>query len=363
MLVLETVTQALVYLCFAILMGSFIIYLIPDQYRPGMDVPKDILMLSAAGIAILSFIPVLQLILYLSPGMGFVSTLASILFSFEVGKAWTFTFVVSCLLFIFVIWFDFRQKPLYAYMGIAFTLMLILALSWSSHTGSIDRVWGFLSHSLHFSAVSVWVGILFAVSWFSTNNENWFRFLKWFTPAALVCLGVVSATGLILMSFVMEGTEYLDSWLIPYGQALLIKHLLLLPLVVFALINGLLVKRKMKKDASFQPKPWARMESIIILLIFSVTAALGQQSPPHETIVTNEEVSKLFTSFFQGQFQPNLSVVLTLNPAGILLFVLAIVFIVIMILSFMKRTTAIITFLLGILSVFCLYFALIFSIS
>lgn len=362
MLFVETITGTLVYLCFAILLGSYILYLIPNPHRPEINVRKGALMLASAGIALLTFIPILRLILYLSSGIGFWQTMNSVLYTFEVGKAWTFTFIISCILFIFVIWCDYRKKSLYAYIGLALTFILILALGWSSHASSLDSIRGFLSHSLHLTAVSVWAGILFVVSWFSTNDANWQKFLKWFTPVALVCLGVVIATGLALMSFVMEPSAYPDSWIIPYGQALLVKHLFLLPLFVFALINGLLIKRKLKSNEPFKPKPWARLESIVILLIFSATAALGQQSPPHETIVTAEEASKLFTSFYQGQFQPDMSVVIAFNPTGIVLFVLAIVFIVIMIQSFLKKTPAITAFLMGILSVICIYFALMFSI-
>lgn len=362
MLFVETLTQTLVYLCFAILMGGFILYLIPNTIRPEINLRKGVFMLASAGISLLTFIPVFRLILYLAPGMGFLQTLMSVLYTFEVGKAWTFTFMVSCMLFIFVIWFDYRKKSQYTCIGLALTFLLILALGWSSHASSLDPIQGFLSHTLHLTAVSIWVGILFVVSWFSTNDANWQKFLKWFTPVALVCLGVIILTGLALMSFVMELNAYPDSWIIPYGQALLVKHLLLLPLLVFAVINGLLIKRKLRSNEPFQPKPWAKMESIVILLIFSATAALGQQSPPHETIVTNAEASKLFTSFYQGSFQPDMSVVLTLNPTGIVLFVLAIVFTVIMIQSFLKKTPAITAFLMGILSVFCIYFALMFSI-
>ncbi len=359
MFFVETLTQALVYLCFAILTGSFILHLIPDTNRPEI---KGGLMLASAGIAIFSFIPVLRLILYLSSGIGFWQTMNAVLFSFEVGKTWTFTFIVSSILYIFVIWFNFQKKPLYSCIGLALTFLLILTLGLSSHASSLDPIRGFLSHTLHLTAVSIWVGILLIVSWFSTNEANWQKFLKWFTPVALVCLGVVILTGLALISFVMELNAYPDSWIIPYGQSLLVKHLLLLPLLVFAVINGVLVKRKWKSKKPFPPKPWARMESVVILHIFSATAALGQQSPPHETIATSAEASKLFTSFYQGSFQPDMSILLTLNPTGIILFVLAIVFISIMIQSFLKETPPITAFLMGILSVFCMYFALMFSI-
>ena len=158
---------------------------------------------------------------------------------------------------------------------------MIVGVSWSSHASSINQFFGGLSHILHFTAVSVWVGILFVVSWFSTNHNNWLKFLNWFTPIAMSCFVGTIISGLILMNLVI--TDYTNSWLFPYGQALLIKHLLIIPLLMYAIINGILVKRKVKRDPNFNPRFWARIETIIILLIFSVTAVLGQQAPPKET--------------------------------------------------------------------------------
>ena len=44
MIVIGTITQALLYLCFAILMGSFLLYLVPNTHRPDINVPKGALM-------------------------------------------------------------------------------------------------------------------------------------------------------------------------------------------------------------------------------------------------------------------------------------------------------------------------------
>ena len=40
MLFVETLTQTLVYLCFAILMGGFILYLIPNTIRPEINLQR-----------------------------------------------------------------------------------------------------------------------------------------------------------------------------------------------------------------------------------------------------------------------------------------------------------------------------------
>ena len=45
----------------------------------------------------------------------------------------------------------------------------------------------------------------------------------------------------------MEFEDYPNSWMLPYGQALLIKHLLIIPLLVYAVINSILMKKKLDK--------------------------------------------------------------------------------------------------------------------
>ncbi|MEK3992953.1 MULTISPECIES: CopD family protein [Robertmurraya] len=363
MLTIGIISQTLLYLCFSLTIGSFVLYLIPSTHRPDIMVPKGILMIATGGIAIFSFFPVLQLILFLSPDIGFAQTFLSVLFTFEVGQSWVFTFIVANLLYIFVIWFDYQNKAKYSWIGLIFTFFLILALGWSSHASSYDQVKGFLTHTSHFTAVTIWVGILIVVSWFSKSNSNWLKFLKWFTPIALFCFIITILTGLILMTFVVEFKDYSNSWMIPYGQSLLIKHILIIPLMVYIVINSILVKKKIKKDITFNPTPWVRVESIVLLLIFSATAALGQQSPPHETTIVEGVLSKLFTILYQGEFQPDMNVQLVLNLTSFSFFLLAILFLVLSIFSFIKRVPTILSFLMNMLSVICFYLALILSIK
>lgn len=363
MLLLGIISETLLYICFSVLFGSFIISLVPISYRPDINIPKGALMLASGGIAILSFFPILQLVLYLYHDIGLTQTLRSVIYTFEVGKAWIFTFLISNVLFIFVIWFDYRKRSLYAYIGIAFTLLLSLSLGWSSHASSIEQWKGFLTHTTHFLAVTIWIGLLIVVSWFSKNHSNWLSFLKWFSPVAIGCFLITIVTGLVLMTFVMDLKDYANSWPLPYGQALLFKHLLIIPLLAYAFINSTLIKKKIKVGQNFNPRPWAKVESIVILLIFSATAALGQQSPPHETVVTSEGVSKIFTFFYQGQIQPDMMVQFVLNPQGLILLILAGLLLFLAVFSFIKKAPPILSFFLSILFVFSSYLSLILSIQ
>ena len=164
------------------------------------------------------------------------------------------------------------------------------------------------------------------------------------------------------MTFVVEVKDYTNSWMIPYGQTLLIKHLLIIPLLVYATINSLLIKKKLIKEVDFDPRPWTRIESIVILLIFSTTAALGQQSPPHETVITNDGVSKLFFMFYQGKFYPEMTLQMVVNSNSLFLMILAVLLLVLIILTFKKKVSPVLSFFLSLLFVISSYLSLILSI-
>ncbi|MFS0671495.1 CopD family protein [Peribacillus frigoritolerans] len=365
MVMIGIISEPLLYLCFSLLMGSFILQLVPSAYRPDINVPKGVLMLATAGIGIFSFIPVLQVILYLYQDIGFEQTLKSVLFTFEVGKAWIFTYLLSNLLFIYIVWFDYRKSPLYASIGIVITSILILALGWSGHASSIEQWKGFLVHTIHFLAVTIWVGILFVVSWASKGHLNWMKFLRWFTPVALICFFMTVISGIFLMTVVIDYKDYAKSWILPYGQALLIKHLLIIPLLAYVFINSILIRKKIKNSDNFNPRPWTKAESLIVFLIFSATAVLGQQEPPHdiETTIGSSGPSILFDLLYQGNITRDLVIVFGFEFNSVMLLMLALSCLGLTILSYIKRASILLGFTMSVLSVVAFYLSLMVSIQ
>jgi copper resistance protein D len=181
------------------------------------------------------------------------------------------------------------------------------------------------------------VGILLQVTWFSTKeSNNWRSFLKWFNPVAIGCVVVLGISGILIMFKVVEPNEYLNSWAIPYGQMLLLKHISIIPVLAFAVINGILAK-KAAINPSFQPRTWVRAESLLLLVVFFFTSRLGTLSPPHETVETAGWVEKLMGENLKTPF------VLHFEPSlmGILLVCLAVIFLVLMVLVFKKRMKSI----------------------
>ena len=76
MILLGIISEALLYICFSVLIGSFFLSLVPEAYRPTIHVKKGILMMAASGIAIFSFIPVLQLIFIRLPRNGITASIS-----------------------------------------------------------------------------------------------------------------------------------------------------------------------------------------------------------------------------------------------------------------------------------------------
>lgn len=153
--------------------------------------------------------------------------------------------------------------------------------------------------------------------------------------------------------------EYWNSWLLPYGEALLLKHLLLIPVLLLAFLNSFVLKRE------GNPLKWVKAESILVALIFIVTGFMGQEAPPHDVSETiqAEGASPLILSILQGNLNPNLNVTLHFNLLTALLLALAIMFTLMIIASFKRKmnpTFFIVTSVMWVLSVFL---AVLFSIQ
>ena len=365
MLFVGVISETLLYFCFATLLGSFILHTVPKDVRPEIVVPRKVLFIAIMGVALLSFIQPLRLILAFYKEIGLSLTVQSVIFTFEIGKAWLLTVFFSIILFIYLVLFDIRKKTSYSYVGIIITIGLIVAVGWASHASSQVGFSGFITHSFHFLAVSTWIGILLIVGWFSTNQNNWLNFLKWFSPVAVICLLITMGTGLFLMNVVVEFKDYASAWKLTYGQALLLKHILIIPLLTFAFINSILIRKRLKNVENFNPRPWTKVESLVVLFIFVATSVLGQTSPPHNIASTlaMEGPAKLFDLLYSGSVTRELDVVLAFGVNSISLMVLAVLFIGLTIIAFMKRAPAILSFIISVLSVITIYLSLMFSIQ
>lgn len=354
--IIVIISQALLYLCFSVLVGSFILLLVPSKYRPDIKIPKRFLLVSAITLPIFAFIPVLDITLYIAPRLGLFESFKIVLTTYTVGTAWNFTLLGSVMLVLLIALARSTEKGIFAFLGILLTFGLILTVAWSSHAGAIDPIIGIISDFIHLVAVSIWVGVLLIIGWCSLNHNNWLEFLSWFSMVAISCLVATALSGVFLMDVMVDG--YIDSWMVSYGQGLLIKHLFLLPVVFYALVNGLIVKYKLSKDPTFNPIPWIRVEGFILFVIFTITAIFSQQSPPHGNYLTSDAVSPLFRLFHGDIIDSGNTIGFGVNSNTVSFFFLSILFMGLMILSFFKKASIIISFLfscLFVMSIYCMF--------
>jgi putative copper resistance protein D len=361
-----TLSEIGLYLCFSILVGGLLIQMVPEHSKPMVTLPRPLLLSSVAGIGILTFMPVLRVILYFisDPNIDSWDLITSVLFSFEVGKSWWITLGLSIVLFIMIYMTNPLEKSSQKMLvpKLVLTFGLVLTLSWSSHAAAFFEWDGFLAHMIHFLSMVVWLGILLVTGWFSKGEANWDSFLSWFHPLAIACVVMTTAAGLILTLYISP--EYLNGWIFSYGQALLIKHLLLIPLLLFGVINGFLLKKRLKTQPDFNPLSWFKAESVFVLAIFGVTAFMGQQETPHEAAAALKmsEPSPFFSFFYQGVLNNNPSLFLSMNGVSGILLAAALLFGAMVVLAYQKKMSPYISVLMGILCAAAGYLSLMLAI-
>ncbi|MBD8070662.1 copper resistance D family protein [Bacillus sp. PS06] len=352
MALLTILSQTLLFLSFSFLVGSFILLLAPNDYRPDVTFSKRLLMISSITLPIFAFVPVLDITLFLAPRLGFVDSLIMVVTSYTVGTAWSFTLLGSFLLLSFIA-IGFTEKASFGAIGSLLTLGIILTVAWSSHAGVMDPFLGIIGDFLHLVAVSIWVGVLLIAGWFAKNHNHWLNFLKWYSLMAFSCLMITVVSGFLMMDVLVD--DYVDSWMVSYGQGLLAKHLFILPLLFYALVNGLIVKYKLSKDTTFNPIPWVRLEGIILFVIFAITAFYSQQPPPHGNFLTSDAVSPLFQFFHGATIDTESTIGFVTNANTIFWLVISLLIFGLMVVSFMKKASIVISFLLSCLIVICVY--------
>jgi putative copper resistance protein D len=291
--------EPFLYVCFAIVSGYVLLSLVPDAYRPVTRLSHKAAAIAALGIGLFSFFPILRIVSFFAEDIGWGLTFRKVLLDFTEGRAYIFTLILSLILAGMIILAG-RAKGAGGLKGILFILsLLMVAQGWSSHVASWYGTWGILAQTLHLMAVSLWAGPLLMAGWQNRRTEHWRGFLGWFHPVAILCMTVIAASGFVLTIGVAP--EYVNAWKLTYGQALLLKHLFILPLALFAVVNGFWVKRKLLKDADFNPQPWAKVEGAILLLIFAVTGFMNQQPAPHDVSNTlNESPASPLYLWFTG---------------------------------------------------------------
>ena len=352
MISFSALADVLLYGAFSYLAGSIVLRFIPDDRKPPLSTSKILLMLSTAGVIVLSFIPVYELALFLQSSQGWGEAYQNAITGFRVGQGWLITVLLSIILGI-SIYLDGSR-----YIQALYLFLLILTVGFYSHISTLDLWAGFALHSIHVLFMAMWAGVLLHVAWFAKDGSNWRRFLSWFTPFAFFCVAAVIGSGIIIMFFFVAPADYANSWALPYGQLLLLKHLSIIPVLLAALINGFLNKQKV-----FQ-RSWLKLESILLLLVFVFTAFMSKQAPPHDVNDTLRiEGGAWFLEELAGPLYIPLAAGLDWTLNGSLLMGLGLLLLAMMLLSFYRQLNAWLSLLFSLGFIICFYVGLMMNLS
>ncbi|WP_260620992.1 copper resistance D family protein [Priestia aryabhattai] len=356
--VLVPLTELITYILFSILIGHVALRFVSPEKKPSIYISRRFLLSCVLGIILFTFGPLLQVVAYFGGSVGVAQTLFSVLFTFEIGKAWIAIVWCSILLWLAI----YLESSKYIQAILLF--LMVLSIGYASHVASLSFWTGFTSHTVHFLAVTLWAGILIQVSWFSKDSTNWDRFLRWFTPFAVSCMIVILISGVIVMLFVINIKDYINAWVLPYGQMILLKHISIIPLFAFACINGILV-RKMRKIPTFNPQPWVKAESVSILIVFFFTGILGTLSPPHDIdqTVRSEGVANWIVNLFGIPIKMPVNLELISSFQGIVAFIFGVLFLIMIFLSFYKKKTPVLAVFLAICFIIITYLGLMTSVA
>ncbi len=80
--------------------------------------------------------------------------------------------------------------------------------------------------------------------------------------------------------------EYVNSWMLTYGQLLLIKNILIFPLLLFGFRHLVTLSGKGVSLSMRERQRSFRAESLFVLAVFIVTAWLTETEPPHNVLRT-----------------------------------------------------------------------------
>ncbi len=324
----------ILYICLSLVLGTLLLGAIHPSLQPGINMPKKAVAGMIIGIMILSAAPMLQVIYFFVTEFdytfGFV--LAYVLGSYNAGHGWLITVICGLLLIILLHQRVWNQRPrLQSAIGLILAIGMLAGIGYTSHSSSLYGFTGFFTHSVHLLSVTLWLGVLFVVAWCTKRPENWQAWLSWMSPFAMICYIAAIASGLLMMLSFTD--NYAASLAVPFGQALLIKHALLLPLTALAATNSFLLKGQLARQPQWNPVRWLRVETILAFLVLVGTAYLSNQSPPHDLVAALESgvipLSPLWTLFYEPFGQASLYGLVQLGWSftGVAIAVLALAFV------------------------------------
>ncbi|WP_096199624.1 copper resistance D family protein [Bacillus sp. FJAT-45350] len=353
------VSNVLLYVAFAFLTGYALLQLVPTNVRPELTFKKKYVYYLLLIIIVAGFLPILSISQFISVQYeaSFIKTLGNVMSSYNMGTSWLLMVLLTAFIALLV-----KIDIAYSrYIVFVIVLGLHFAAGWASHAVSLQSIQGLLANSLHFIAVTAWIGTVLVIGFFSKEFSNWRGFVRWFSPLAIFAVGLLFLSGFLLMGMIVP--EYVNSWALTYGQLLLLKHLLIIPILVFGFSHGFLLRRKIAKAESFSIRSF-RLEGLIAIVIFVVTAIMTETTPPHEVARTLQfvEPSALFLNFYHGQIIPFPGLGIVIGLPSILFFIFSIALVTMLLIFVFKQKRLFVASIVAVAFILSTYIALMVSV-
>lgn len=325
------------YICLALAVSLSVARFIPSGRLPDLRIPRGLEQTVVGGVIVFACFSLFDLTAQVAGqfDISYVNAFIQVLYGTMQGKGWLGLLVCGA------IWYGadafMPARPRHATMLIASLGFIVLTeISTYTHSASLSFAEA-AARSLHLLAVSVWLGFLFLAGWFARARSSWRSFLGWLFPLATGCIIVVAATGAVLAN--ASSNDWLAAMTLDYGQALLIKHLVVMPLLVFALVDGLVLRRKIANMPDLDPRGWFKAESIVALAAFTVTALLSRQALPLDVGQTLRYTppSRWFLPWYDGVVTPDIQLTLVFDPLVVVLAAAAVLCLCMIPFGFRKR--------------------------
>lgn len=287
-----TLSDSLFYISLSYLFGGLICSSLSLEKRPDWLVSRQALLWATAAAGVLAFFPLLKTILSFSKTMDGWQSFKEVIFSLPSGQAWLLTLAIAALLFALIFFNKIDKDPLLSKIGILLCIVLLGAYVRGHQSASLFPFLGFTINFLQLLAVSVWGGCLLIAAWGTKHTRNWLSFLNWYTLLSMISIVILLITVFLTMVVDLSPIKHLsvsgafdhfiNGLVVNYGQALLIKLILVVPLVLLVLLDVFFIRTRPKKLETSVPVKWRRLESLILLTIYVMTAYTGQAHPPKD---------------------------------------------------------------------------------
>ena len=282
-----------------------------------------------AGVAI-AYVPVAVLGLVFegaaaggySVGGAFKWSVADTVLHTRFGTVWMWQAAVAVVLAAVVL---ARQRYAAAAVGI-----VLAAMTTASAHASTDGLLATLADGLHVVAAAAWVGGLAAtvLALVVARGERWrtaARVVPRFSLLATVAIAVLIVAG--VTSAYLEVRAWRGLWETTYGQLILVKVALLVPLLLLGLFNNRVSVPGLRLELVEVRRRFVRaaaLELVLLACVLGVTAALVQEPPAKAQVVQSGPFS---TTTHLGPYELDMTVdpartgsneihLYTLRPSG-----------------------------------------------